>query len=72
MKANVARAQVLNQLLIRGDFDLELHEFKLKVMMQIINILSSFLAFVSFYNQTKAHNMLAIMLGLCLKNMKVI
>jgi hypothetical protein len=50
MKANVARAQFLNQLLIRGDFDLELHEFKLKVMMQIINILSSFLAFVSFYN----------------------
>jgi hypothetical protein len=72
MKANVARAQFLNQLLIRGDFDLEFHEFKLKVMMQIINILSSFLAFVSFYNQNKAHNMLVIMLGLCFKNMKVI
>jgi hypothetical protein len=42
MKANVAMAQALNQLLIHWDFDSKSHEFKLRVMMQIINILSHF------------------------------
>ncbi len=40
--------------------------------MQVINILSPFLAFASAYNQANAHNMLAIMLDPYLKNMKVI
>jgi hypothetical protein len=47
--------------LIREDFDLELQKFKLRMMMQVINILSPFLAFALAYNQAKAHNMLAIM-----------
>jgi hypothetical protein len=41
------------------------------MMLQIINILSPFLAFGSTYNQTKAHNMLAIMFDPHFKNMKV-
>jgi putative heme degradation protein len=41
-------------------------------MTKIINILILFLTFISIYNQAKAHNMLAIMLDLCFKNMKVI
>jgi hypothetical protein len=65
MKVDMARIQALNQPLIHGDFDSELQEFKLKMMMmQIINILSPFLTFVLAYNQAKAHNMLAIMLDL--------
>jgi len=42
------------------------------MMMQVINNLSPFLAFALTYNQTKVHNMLAIMLDPCFKNMKVI
>jgi hypothetical protein len=41
-------------------------------MTQIINIFNMFLTFVSICNQAKAHNMLAIMFNLHLKNMKVI
>ncbi len=40
--------------------------------MQVINILSPFLAFALTYNQAKVHNMLAIMLDPHFKNMKVI
>jgi hypothetical protein len=58
--------------LIHGEFDLELQEFKLRMMTQIINTLSPFLAFVLAYNQTNVHNMLAIRLDPCFKNMKVI
>jgi hypothetical protein len=57
----MAKFQALNQSLIHEDFDLELQKFKLRMMMQVINILSPFLAFVLAYNQAKAHNMLAIM-----------
>jgi hypothetical protein len=42
------------------------------MIMQVINILSPFLAFASPYNQANAHNMLAIMLDPHFKNMKVI
>jgi glucokinase len=42
------------------------------MMTEVINIISPFLAFASTYNQAKAHNMLAIMLNLHFKNMKVI
>jgi hypothetical protein len=40
--------------------------------LQMINVLTPFLAFSSSYINAKVHNMLAIMLDLCLKNMKVI
>ncbi len=60
-KLIMAKFQALNQSLIHEDFDLELQKFKLRMMMQVINILSPFLAFVLAYNQAKAHNMLAIM-----------
>jgi hypothetical protein len=42
------------------------------MMTQVINILFPFLTFASTYNHTKPHNILAIMLNLHLKNMKVI
>jgi hypothetical protein len=72
MKVNAARVRALNQSLIHGEFDLELQEFKLKMKTQVNNILSPFLAFASTYNQTKVHNILAIMLDLHFKNMKII
>jgi hypothetical protein len=62
MKVDVARIQTLNQLLIHGDFDSELQEFKLRMMTQIINNLSPFLAFALSYNQANVHNIMAIML----------
>jgi hypothetical protein len=65
-------AQTLNQILIHGDLDLKLQEFKLKMMTQVVNILSPFLAFALAYNQAKFHNMLVIMLDPCFKNTKVI
>jgi hypothetical protein len=71
-ESDVVRIQALNQLLNHGDFYIELQEFKLRMIMQVINILSPFLAFASIYNQAKVHNMLAIMLDLHFKNMKVI
>jgi glucokinase len=76
-ESGVVRTQALNQLLIHGDFYLKLQEFKLRMMMQVINILSPFLAFALAYNQAKVHNMLATMLELTMlelhfKNMKVI
>ncbi len=58
--------------MIHGDFDSELQEFKLKMMTQIINNLSPFLAFVLSYNQANVHNIIAIMLDHWFKNMKVI
>jgi hypothetical protein len=69
-ESDVVRNQALNQLLIHGD--LELQEFKLRMMMQVINIVSPFLAFVLAYNQAKVHNMLAIMFNPHFKNMKVL
>ncbi len=72
MKVDLAKIQLLNQSLIRGDFDLELQDFKLRMMRQVINILSLFLAFSSIYNQAKAHNMLATMFDPHFKNMKII
>jgi len=58
MKGNVPRAQALNQLLIYGDFNFKLQKFKLRMMMQVINILSPFLAFALTYNQAKTHNII--------------
>lgn len=42
------------------------------MMTKVISILFLFLTFASTYNHAKAHNMLAIMLNLHFKNMKVI
>ncbi len=72
MKVDVARIQALNPFLIRGNFDSKLQEFKLRMMTQIINILSPFLTFALAYNQADVHNIMAIMLDLWFKNMKVI
>jgi hypothetical protein len=55
-----------------GDFDSELQEFKLRMMTQILNVLGPFLTFFQSFIQSEAYNMLAIMLDLCFKNMKVI
>ncbi len=41
-------------------------------MVQILEILNSFLSFSMVYNHSKAHNMLAIMFDLSYKNMKCI
>jgi len=38
----------------------------------VIDVLTPFLTFSSFYIDAKAHNMLVIMLDLCFKNIKVI
>jgi hypothetical protein len=35
--------------MVHGEFDLKLQEFKLRMMMQVINIISPFLAFASAY-----------------------
>jgi hypothetical protein len=64
MKVDVARIQALNPFLIRGNFDSKLQEFKLRMMTQIINILSPFLTFALAYNQADVHNIMAIMLDL--------
>jgi len=55
-----------------GDFDSELQEFKLRMMAQILNVLRLFLTFFESFIQSKVYNMLATMLDLCFKNMKVI
>ncbi len=68
----MSRTQALNQPFIQRDFDLELPEFKLTMMGQVLNALGPFLAFFESYIIVKAHNMLAIMLDTCFKNMKVI
>jgi hypothetical protein len=68
----VCNIQALNQPFIQGDFDLELQEFKLKMMGQVLNALGPFLPFSKSYIIAKAHNMLAIMLDFCFKNMKII
>ncbi len=41
-------------------------------MVQVLEILNLLLGFLMAYNHYKAHNMLAIMLDLCYKNMKCI
>jgi len=38
----------------------------------VIDVLTPFLTFFSFYIDDKAHNMLVILLDLCFKNIKVI
>jgi hypothetical protein len=53
-----------------GDFDLELQELKLRMMAQILNVLRLF--FSEYFIQNKVYNMLATMLDLCFKIMKVI
>jgi len=70
LKIELGIIQVLNQLYICDDFDLELKEFKLRMMAQIFYICGPFLTFLASFIQTKTHNMLAIMFHPQLKNMK--
>ncbi len=43
VKIEVCRIHVLNQPYMCGNFDLELQEFKLKMMAQVFNVLGPFL-----------------------------
>jgi len=45
IKVDVCKTQALNQPFIRGNFDLELQEFKLRMMGQVLNALGPFLVF---------------------------
>ncbi len=44
VKTEVRIIHVLNQLYMCGNFDLELQEFKLRMMAQVLNVLGPFLA----------------------------
>ncbi len=67
MKFEMLKIHNLNQPLIWSDFDIELLEFKLRMNSQMISVLAPFLAFVDFYINVKARNMLSIMLDLNFK-----
>ncbi len=71
IKVDVCETQALNQPFLRKDFDSKVQEFKLRMMGQVLNALGPFLAFSESYIVAKAHNMLAIMLDPCFKNMKI-
>jgi hypothetical protein len=45
MKVGVANIEALNQSLVCGNFDSKLQEFKWKVMVQVVGILTPFLLF---------------------------
>jgi hypothetical protein len=45
MKVGVAIIEALNQQLIYGDFDLELQDFKRRMMVQVVRILMHFCHF---------------------------
>ncbi len=72
IKVDVCKTQALNQPFLRKDFDSNIQEFKLRMMGQVLNALGPFLPFYESYIVAKAHNMLAIMLDPCFKNMKII
>ncbi len=72
MKFKVVKIQALIQPLISNDFESKLIELKLGINSQLINVLTPFLAFFGSYINTKAHNMLVIILDPCFKNMKFI
>jgi hypothetical protein len=57
MKVNVANIEALNQPLIHGDFDSKLQELKQKMMVQVVRIFMSLLAFLMIYNHSKSFNM---------------
>ncbi len=45
VRTEVGIIHVLNQPYMHDDFDLELHEFKLKMMAQVLNVLGPLLTF---------------------------
>ncbi len=57
---------------VRGDFESKLRALQMHMMVELQVVLVSFLAFASFYNVSKAHNMLALLLDPCLKSFDVV
>jgi hypothetical protein len=57
---------------VKGDFDSELQALRMRIMGEIMAILTPFFAFASTYITTKAHNMLALMLDLHFKSLDVV
>jgi hypothetical protein len=57
---------------VREDFDSKLLAFQMRMMGQIMAILTPFFAFASTYVTTKAHNMFALMFDLHFKCLDVV
>lgn len=72
MKVEACVIQTKNQSFIPSDFQSKLMYFKLRMLNQVVSILSPFLAFATSFFPTKAHNMLTMMLDLKFKGMKVV
>jgi hypothetical protein len=72
MKVGAHVIQAKNQSFIPSDFQSKLMYFKLRMLSQVVCILSPSLAFATSFFPTKVHNMLTMMLYLKFKGMKVV
>ncbi len=57
---------------MRGDFEFELGALRVHMVVEVQVVLTPFLAFTSFYNASKVHNMLALKMDLCFKSFDVV
>jgi len=57
---------------LKGDFENELGALQVRMMAEVQAILASILAFTSFNNVSKVHNMLALILNLWFKPLNVV
>jgi hypothetical protein len=72
MKVEACVIQAKNQSFIPSNFQSKLMYFKLRMLSQVVSILSPFLAFATSFFPIEAHNMLTMMLHLKFKGMKVV
>jgi hypothetical protein len=56
----------------KGDFEFELGALRVCMVVKIQVVLTPFLVFTSFYNASKVHNMLALMLDLRFQSLDVV
>jgi hypothetical protein len=72
MKTKVHLIEVDNPIFIQGDFESQLLVFRLRMLNQVVSIITPFLVFANSHIPTKVHNMLAIMLDPLFKSLKII
>jgi hypothetical protein len=57
---------------VRGDFEFELGALRVHMVVEVQVVLTPFLAFISSYNASKIHNVVALMLDSCFKSLDVV
>ncbi len=72
MKNHIQQSDITPFNFMKGDFESKLGALRMHIMAKVQVVLIPFLTFTSSYNDSKAHNMLALMLDPRLKSLDVV